>query len=62
MRKKQLLKQLKQIQNAFVKAPLSWLYNNDGVERNSVERVFYYLTNTAKLVRLLPDLIKELEK
>jgi hypothetical protein len=60
--KKQLLKQLKEVQRVFIAAPLNWLYNNDGIEYNCAQRAAFYVEQSAKLAVLLPDIIRELDK
>jgi hypothetical protein len=62
MKRRALLRELRSIQGAFDRAPLNWRYNNRAVLRNVADRAGYVLKAAARLVRLLPEIVRILEQ
>lgn len=62
MKRRVLLRELRSIQGAFDRAPLNWRYNDRGVLCNVADRAGYVLKAAARLVRLLPDIVRILEQ
>ena len=62
MRRRDLLREIGEIQAAFDRAPLNWRYNNRGVVQNTADRAGYVLKAAARLVELLPEIVSALSR